>query len=184
MIAHPNRLTALLITLCVAGSVASCAPPKSASSSQGAKLNVDLPLGEVMGHVIDPAAWTYWRGSGTEETLEGTKDLSPTTNEGWEQLENSAAILIEAGNMLQLQGRSRDPEGEWYRYAQELTTRAVAAKAAAEKHDKAAVYAEGANLFQVCEGCHKVFVIEPSLKANGRPVGKLPPWPTDFPTKK
>lgn len=181
---RPSRLAASLMALCVAGALAGCSPPKATAPNGEAKLNIDLPLGEVMGHVVDPAAWSYWRGSGTEETVDGTKDLSPTTAEGWEQLENSAAILIEAGNLLQLQGRARDPEGEWYKYAQELTTRAIAAKAAAEKHDKAAVYEEGAKLFTVCEGCHKVFVIEPGLKANGRPEGTLPPWPTDFPTKK
>jgi hypothetical protein len=184
MNASPNRLAGSLMAFCLVGAVAGCSPPQAAPSSGGAKFNVDLPLGELMGHVVDPAAWSYWRGSGTEETLEGTKDLSPTTEEGWVQLENSAAILIESGNLLQLQGRARDPQGEWYKYAQELTTRSIAAKAAAEKHDKAAVYEEGAKLFTVCEGCHKVFVIEPGLKANGRPEGTLPPWPTDFPKKK
>ncbi len=185
MNAHPNRLAVSLIALCVVGAVAGCSPPKAAPSSGGAKFNVDLPMAELMGHVIDPAAFGYWRGSGTEETLDGTKDLSPTTQEGWEALENSAATLREAGNLLQLHGRARDPEGEWYRYAQELTTRAIAAKAAAEKHDKTAVFEEGARLYETCTGCHEVFVIQPGLKANGRPVGNpLPPWPTDFPKKK
>ncbi len=137
-------------------------------------------MDELMGHVVDPAAWTYRRGSGTEVTLKGEKDLSPTTDEGWETLENGAASLIEAGNLLQLPGRIRAPAADWNRYAQALTAASIAAKAAAEKKDKQGVYDQGAKLYQVCTDCHHEFVIEPMLKAQGgAPVGHLPPWPKD-----
>ena len=185
MLISPNRLAFHLVLGLVGISVliSSCAPQKPAVVDQ-AKFDTSLPMDEVMGHVIDPAAFGYWKGSGTEETEAGTKDLSPTTPEGWEALENSAAVLIEAGNMLQLPGRRRDPEADWNRYAQQLSESAVAAKAAAEKHDKRAVFEEGAKLYQVCTACHAQYVIQPDLKANGRPVGlPLPPWPKDFPSK-
>ena len=185
MLILPNRraLHLVLGLLGVSALASGCAPQKPAVV-ETARFDASLPLDEVMGHVIDPAAFGYWKGSGTEETEAGTKDLSPTTPEGWEALENSAAVLIEAGNMLQLPGRVRDPAADWNRYAQQLSERAVAAKTAAEKHDKAAVFEEGARLFQVCEACHQQYVIQPDLKANGRPVGlPLPPWPKDFPAK-
>src|SRR5439155_5024100 len=137
-----------------------------------------LPMTEFMDHVVDPAAFAYWRGSGTEVTAKGERDLSPTTEEGWLEVENGAAVLIEAGNALQLPGRARAPAADWNRYAQLLTTRAVAAKAAAEAKDRKAVFDDGGRLYEVCTACHKQYVIDPMLKAGGRPVGApLPPWP-------
>lgn len=155
-----------------------------------AKYNIDaLPIPEFMGHVIDPASFAYWKGSGTEETAEGTKQLAPTTDEGWENMESAAAVLIEAGNLLQLPGRPRNipndaPQAEWMKFAQALTAEAIVAKAAAEKHDPNGVYVEGAKLYEICTACHKKYVIDPMLKAGGRPIGTpLPDWPEDIKAK-
>lgn len=178
-----------LITLAAcAALLTACSPQKPAATKTAAageaKYNYDLPMAEMMGHVVDPAAWTYWRGSGTEVTAKGERDLSPTTEEGWTQLENGAATLIEAGNLLQLPGRVREPVADWNRYAQQLTARGVEAKAAAEKHDKAGVYAKGAEVYEVCTACHKQFVIDPQLKAQGGPgTATLKPFPQDVEKK-
>ena len=154
------------------------------------KYNIEtLPIPELMGHVIDPASFAYWSGSGTEETAEGTKQLAPTTEEGWEAVESAAAALIEAGNDLQLPGRPREipkyaPKETWMKYAQQLSAEAVLAKAAAEKHDANGVYVEGAKLYQICTACHKEYIIDPMLRAGGRPVGTpLPDWPADVKAK-
>jgi hypothetical protein len=185
----------ILTFAAAAALLAACSPQKQASKPQAgitlspmAKLNTDLPMDEFMGHVVDPQAFVYWAGSGTEETAKGTKDLSPTTEEGWEKLESAAASLIEAGNMLQLPGRERHlpdaPDSDWYKHAQNLTAQAVIAKAAAAKHDKDAVYKAGADLYAECTSCHEEYVIQPQLKANGRPVGNpLPDWPADVKAK-
>lgn len=139
---------------------------------------------EFMGHVVDPASFAYWKGSGTEETAKGTKELAPTTEEGWEAMETAAAVLIEAGNALQLPSRARPPEADWYRFAQALSAEAVLAKAAAEKHDKDGVYTEGAKLYEICTACHKEYVIDPGIKANGPAQGApLPDWPADVAAK-
>jgi hypothetical protein len=171
--------------------LAACSPQKkseiaaSKTDAPGAaRFDTDLPMNEFMGHVVDPAAFAYWAGSGTEETAKGTRDLSPTTEEGWEKLENAAATLIEAGNMMQLPGRERHlpdaPDSDWYKHAQSLTRLAVAAKAAAEKHDKPGVFKAGADLYSECTACHEEYVIQPQLKANGPAQGApLPDWPAD-----
>ena len=166
----------------------SCQPRKPAetvaASAVGApKYNIDaLPMPEFMGHVVDPASFAYWKGSGTEETKTGVKDLSPTTDEGWETMETAAAVLIEAGNALQLPGRERP--GNWYKYAQALTAEAILAKDAAGKHDKKATYEEGAKVYLICTSCHKEYVIDPGIKANGPAKGNpLPDWPADIKAK-
>lgn len=157
--------------------------PKAQRVEAAVKFNTTLPTAELMAHVVDPASFVYWQGAGSEETSRGTQSLAPTTEKGWTSLENAAATLIEAGNMLQLPGRARAPEADWYRYAQQLTDLAIPAKAAAEKHDDKAVYAYGAQIYKVCTACHEEYVIQPQLKANGPPKGKLPDWPADVKAK-
>ncbi len=183
--AEGTTLKRLITFAACAALLAACSPQKPAPPPSLAKYNTDaLDMKEFMGHVVDPASFAYWKGSGTEETAKGTKDLSPTTDEGWEQMETAAAVLIEAGNALQLPGRPRAPEADFDKFAQQLTAEAVLAKAAAEKHDKAATYAEGAKVYLICTACHKEYVIDPGIKANGPAQGNpLPEWPADIKAK-
>ncbi len=164
--------------------LAACTPQKTAAPAAAAKFNTDLSMTEFMDHVIDPAAFAYWHGSGTEITKAGERDLSPTTEAGWVSLENAAAVLIEAGNALQVPGRARAPEADWNRYAQDLSARAAAGKDAAEKKDKQAVFEDGAKIYEVCTACHKQYVIGPMLEDQARtgppPSRPLPPWPADL----
>jgi hypothetical protein len=167
----------------LAALVAACSPqkpaaPKAGEATAGAKFNTDLPMTEFMGHFVDPAAFMYWKGSGTMIDEKGEHDLSPTTDEGWDVLVSGATMLMEAGNSLQLSGYARAPQADWNRYAQMLTERAAAARAAAEKHDKNGTFEEGAKVYEVCVACHEQFVIQPMIKAEGPakgdPLPKLP----------
>lgn len=170
--------------IAAAALLAACSPQKEAAQKAAAggpvatRFNTDLPMAEFMGHVVDPAAFMYWKGSGVDVTEKGERDLSPTTDEGWDVLVSGASILVEAGNMMQLPGRVRAPEADWNRYAQMLTDRAMIARAAAEKHDRKAVFDEGGRVFEVCVACHEQFVVQPGLKANGpAKADPLPPLP-------
>jgi hypothetical protein len=177
----------LLILAAAAAALAACSPQKPAAPKAQAtpvKYNTDIPMNEIMGDIIDPAAWTYWRASGTEVTAKGERDLSPTKDDDWIPVENAAGVLVEAGNLLQLPGRARPPEAEWNRYAQQLTERAMAARVAAEKHDKKGVFDEGGRVYEVCTACHEKYVIQPELKSEGgAPAAALPALPADVANK-
>jgi hypothetical protein len=150
------------------------------------KFDTSLPVAVIMDHVIDPGAFMYWKFAGEEVTKQGTKDLTPTTEEGWENMVSGATIVAEAGNMLQMPGRARAPEIDWNRYAQQLTAEGLVARAAAEEHDKKMVFEEGAKLYQVCVDCHKQFVIDPLVKEykdGGAVHDPLPEWPADIRAK-
>ena len=149
-----------------------------------AKYNTEaLDLKAFMANVVDPNSDALWAASGTEETAAGVKDNTPTTEAGWEAMRSQAAVLIEAGNALQLPGRPRAPEADFYKYAQQLTAQAVLVKAAVDKRDKDAIYTEGAKLYLVCTACHAEYLINPLVKNGGRPAGTLPNWPADIEAK-
>jgi hypothetical protein len=149
-----HRLTPLAA---VAVLLAACQPKAEQPAYTG------LDMQELMVHVVDPAAFAFWRGSGYVLTEAGEQDLAPTTEEGWKAVEDGAATVAEAGNLLMLPGRAREPVAEWNKYAKLMTERALEAKAAAEKKDKKAVFDTGGRLYEVCVACHEKYVIGPML---------------------
>lgn len=167
-----KRLAALVGLL----GLAACTGPVG-PAGDGVKFDTSLPMNEFMLHVVDPAGQAFWRGAGTELTLEGERDLSPTDEAGWEDLVTAASTVAEAGNALQLPGRARAPEAEWNRYAQEMTARAFDARKAADARDKQAVFDTGGRLYETCIACHEAFVIGPPASAK-----PLPDFPADVPS--
>jgi hypothetical protein len=163
----------VLILALALPALAACQPKQPAAK---ADFHTDLPMTEYMGHVVDPAAFMYWRGSGYEITEAGERDLSPTTDEGWDVLVTGASILIEAGNTLQLPHRAREPIANWNRFSKAMSDQAWIARAAAEKRDKQAVFDEGGKLYQTCVACHDQFVIDPEMQATG--PAKADPLPS------
>ncbi|MBL8771708.1 MAG: hypothetical protein JNK30_10035 [Phenylobacterium sp.] len=158
----------LILFAAVAG-LAACSPGKG--GAPGAKFNTEIPMNEFMGHFVDPAAFMIWKNSGTMVDEKGEHSLYPTTDEGWDVLVTGATMLVEAGNVLQMPGRTRAPEADWNKYSRMLSERAMLARAAAEKHDEKAVFDEGGRIYEVCVACHEQFVIEPQMKAQGPAEG-------------
>jgi hypothetical protein len=113
---------------------------------------------ELMAHVIDPAAYAFWRGSGQVITEAGVQDLAPTTPEGWKAVEDGATTLAEAGNLLMLPGRPRPPEAQWNKYAKQLTERALEAREATVRQDNQAIFDTGGKVYEVCVACHAKYI--------------------------
>lgn len=156
---------------------ASCAPQKT-STVRATAAGDDLPLKEVMAHVVDPAGFDFWSGAGSRIRADGVHYVSPRNDEEWKRVENGATSLVEMSSRLRLPDREREPRSEWEGYVDRLKATATAGKAAAEHHDKAAVAALGDQLYDVCEGCHERYlpkvVFGPPAKP---PQSATPPAP-------
>jgi hypothetical protein len=90
-------------------------------------------LAKVMQRIVDPAADVIWASAGTIITAEGSEELAPTTDEGWELVARNASILTEAGNLLMLPGREKGPD--WMEYSSGLIDAGALALQAVEKQD-------------------------------------------------
>lgn len=121
-----------------------------------APYSLDLDMQELMAHVLDPAADIIWASAGSIVTAEGETDLAPTDAEGWLQVENGAAAVIESANLLMLPGRAVD-DGDWREFSLGLVAMGKKAMAAAEAQDADALFAAGADLYQVCVACHQQY---------------------------
>ena len=110
---------------------------------------------DLMHYVFDPAADVIWSSAGAIITEAGEQDLAPTTQEGWDAVTASAATLMESANLLLLPGRVQ--EGAWNEYAQGLVTMGRKAYDASLAKDADALFAAGADLYQVCLACHQAY---------------------------
>ncbi|OYX29321.1 MAG: hypothetical protein B7Y99_13375 [Caulobacterales bacterium 32-69-10] len=116
-----------------------------------------MPMDEVMIHVMEPAAYQFWGGWGVVVDEKGPHDLRPTTDERWKEVENGAATVAQATNILMLPGYARAPQAEWNRYAQGVAKLALEGKAAAERKDYDGIGKVGEQLDAACDACHEKF---------------------------
>ena len=149
-----------ILLIAVASVLASCAPEAKQQSAQ--PFNTNIPLDEVMAHVMDPAAYAFWGGTGTSYTVDGDTDLSPKTEAEWKRVEDGAAMVVLGSNSLMLPGYARPPVADWTRYARHVSEVAERAKAAVERKDTAAMRTIGDELDEACEACHKQFSPAPA----------------------
>lgn len=133
-----------------------------------------------MGALIDPAADSLWEAVSTEVTQAGLVEKAPHTDEEWTTVRHNAITLIEAANLLLIDGRrvaapgkaledAKTPgnltaeeaqkaiEGDRLAFiarTQELQSAATRALAAIDARDVSALVEAGGHIENACEHCH------------------------------
>jgi hypothetical protein len=111
---------------------------------------------QIMKGIVGPAATAVFNSVSSTVTAKGVEDKAPETAEEWEALGNSAAALIESGNLLLMGSRAVD-KGDWARFSQELieagkeTLKATQAKSAEQ------VLSSGEKVNMSCDDCHRKY---------------------------
>jgi hypothetical protein len=82
---------------------------------------------------------------------------TPQKPEQWTAIENGALMLAESANLLMIGGRARN-EAAWARWATALRETSETAMKAARAKDAAAIETASDEVYQTCEGCHKVYL--------------------------
>ena len=115
------------------------------------KAHVDMKT--FMEHVLTPAAKVIWSVNGSVIDAKGEHDLSPKTDDDWENITSGAATLAEATNALMIPGRAQD--AQWNFYVKKLADAAAKAYQAAEAHDLKSVTEVSDRLDGICASCHR-----------------------------
>jgi hypothetical protein len=137
----------LFIAVTISLSLWACSPDKPNSNT------TSLNLKQLMEWVIDSNADVIWDSVKFITTHDGTKEIYPQTDQEWEAIRNSAATLIEAGNLLMLEGRAKDKK-DWISSAQRLSMSAEVVLKSAQDKNKEALFDAGGNLYNACKACH------------------------------
>ena len=124
-----------------------------AACKTGPPIQAVSTLEEVMHHMVIPNADVVWDSVGTIYTVGHVEERQPRTEEEWLQVEASATVLTEAGNLLMMEGRAKDT-GHWMERSRALREAGASVHQAAKARDVAAVFVRGGHLFDACQGCH------------------------------
>ena len=108
---------------------------------------------QIMKGIVEPAATTVFDSVVIAVTIKGTEVTAPRSEEEWEAVGNSAAALIESGNLLLLGSRAVD-QGDWVKYSQELIESGKAVLKATQAKSPDAILASGDTLNKSCDHCH------------------------------
>jgi hypothetical protein len=152
-IRRPARTIIAVIIACLAAS-----PSISDNAAPTSPFQPHVDMKTFMQHVLGPAAATIWKVNGVVIDEKGEHDLSPKSDDDWEQVVSGAATLAEATNALMIPQRTRDPD--WNRYAKNLADAADKAYRAAEAHDLKSISEISDQLDGICAACHRHYGIE------------------------
>jgi hypothetical protein len=176
--------------LCAAGSslllVAACSAPQQAAAPAAAKpaetaaaeFRTTGTIKDIMDSVVDPSADYLWESVATIVTKKGTEERRPRTDMEWKEVRRRAIALIEATNLLIMDGRLVARAGEksenpgielgpeeikavidsdrasFIKFAHGLHDAGSKALAAIDKKDADALSDAGETIDEACEQCH------------------------------
>jgi hypothetical protein len=175
--------------LCVAGGLVfvavACSSPQTAAPAPAAKPAAPAPdyrltatIKDIMDGVVDPSADYLWDSVATIVTRKGTEERRPRTDEDWKNVRRRAIELIEAPNLLIMEGRKVAKAGEksenpgielgpeqiqeildgdratFIQRAHALQDAAQQALAAIDRKDVDGLSNAGETIDEACEQCH------------------------------
>ena len=195
---HPSQALFLPVTL--AGALlASCANEIPAPSAAPLpEFQPTASVEDIMRSMVDPSADAMWDAVVTTVTDAGIEEVRPETEEDWLPLERGAIMLVEAGNLLLIDGRRIASEGSvselpgidlepdeiavrvaenrdtWMRLARELHDAGVVMLDAVRARDVDALLEGGDRLDAACESCHSRFWYPDNPGSGGAETGGNP----------
>jgi cytochrome c556 len=112
-----------------------------------------LTLQQLMGWVIDSNADVIWDSVKTITDINGTKEIFPKTDAEWESIRNSAATLVEAGDLLIAKSKNKEDK-QWVEFATRLSQTSMKALQATQDKNKDALFDAGGEIYNACKACH------------------------------
>ena len=171
-----GRAAFLMVAAFSAASCAKTAPTAAADSP----FRLQASIQELMQSVVDPPADALWESVATISSLDGIEERQPRTDEEWATVRRHAMTIIEAANLLVMDGRRVAHEGKqledahtpgiwsaaeiqkaldasrpvFIERAHALQAAGLAALSAIDARDAQALSAAGGALDEACEQCH------------------------------
>ena len=111
---------------------------------------------QIMKGIVGPAATAVFNSVSTTVTSKGIEEKAPQTDEEWEALGNSAAALVESGNLLLIGSRAID-QGDWVKMSEKMIEAGKATLKATQAKSAEQVLAAGEAVNTSCDDCHRKY---------------------------
>lgn len=109
---------------------------------------------QIMNAIVMPNATAVYDAVGSSVTAAGVVEIAPDSEEKWAAVVASAAVLVEAGNLM-LTGNRRVDQDQWLAMTEKFTNAARAAMAAAQAKKTEALLDAGGDVAVTCDICHE-----------------------------
>jgi hypothetical protein len=106
---HWLALAGVMIFLAAA---CSSPPPPAPPPPPADRFRVTATIKDIMDSLVDPSADYIWESVATIVTKAGTEERRPRTDEDWKKVRRAAITLLEATNLLIMDGRKVAKPGE------------------------------------------------------------------------
>jgi hypothetical protein len=154
---------------------AACSRPASQRESA---FRPTSTIKDIMDSLVDPSADVLWDSVATIVSASGTEEKAPRTDEDWAKVRHSAISLVEATNLLLMDGRRVARPGEkadnpkvelgpedieatitqdrqaWINFAHGLNDAGMAALKGIDAKDVKGLFDAGEQIDTACENCH------------------------------
>jgi hypothetical protein len=158
-------MTALLAG-CLLQSACGDRSPASASSPEAvtgaASFDTSVDTRQLMNWMIDPSSKVVFGAVATIITEQGEQNVQPRSDEEWNHVRNHAVMVLEAGNLLMLEGRARPSSvqdvADWNAKARAMSAAARTAIEATDVKDPEALFAASGDIYQTCTDCHEKYI--------------------------
>jgi hypothetical protein len=138
----------------------------------------EATIKDIMDSMVDPSADVLWESVATIVSAAGTDERQPRTDEEWKTVHRNAVILVEATNLLRMDGRHvakpneksenpgielepeqmekliNDDRPAFIKFAKGLHDAALPALRATEARNPTALLDAGEAIDTACENCH------------------------------
>jgi hypothetical protein len=111
---------------------------------------------QIMKAIVGPAAGKVFGAVGTTVTRAGTEEKAPRNDQEWEDVGNSAAALVESGNLMLMGSRVVD-KGEWVKMSQALIDASKVSLEATRTKNAQLLLDSGEALYLSCDNCHRKY---------------------------
>jgi hypothetical protein len=109
---------------------------------------------QVMNGIVMPSAALIWDSVSTIVDASGVNEKVPRTDEEWAAVGTSAAMLVEAANLL-VEGERAVDQGDWVKMARAMAESGQKAIKAAEGRSVDGILAVGEEINTTCDACHE-----------------------------
>ncbi len=156
-------------------------PQADAAAAQAAPspFKAYATIHELMEHTVDPAADGVWEAVAVISNESGVEERRPRTPEEWQEVRRHAIALLEAMNLLVIEGRRvaepgaeahfgehppeqidamiRENRPAFIGFTEGVRQTTLEALAAIDKQDVQGLVVAGGHLDEACEACHLSF---------------------------
>jgi len=147
-------VSAALFVVGIAFLVASTRPTGARPAAETVVTTPVASVQQIMRGIVSPAASVVFNSVSTTITLSGTEERAPKTDADWNAVGDSAAALVESGNLLMLGDRAVDT-GDWMTMSRALMDASRVALKAIEARNVEALFGSSEAINATCDSCHQ-----------------------------